>query len=194
MEKELLGRPVADMERRIQLLEKLEKEVPGFLRDLEKMFGPRNPNFEFGGIKQGEKGEDPHIRFRRDASGGVVDIYLTENALEDPDKTWAKWQLAHECLHLIDPHKNPTNVLEEGLATYHQNDKVPRKCVISKCYVDAESLVKSFMKTLPDAIKRLRKECSVAIGDITEDVLIQYCPEVGARAQALTASFNSGTS
>ena len=35
------------MERRIQVL---EQAVPRFVRDLEKMFGPRDTNFEFGRI------------------------------------------------------------------------------------------------------------------------------------------------
>ena len=99
----------------------LKREVPWFVRDLENMFGPSDPNFEFGCIKQDGS---PRIHFRNNSSGGVVDIYLAKEALQSPTEAWARWQLAHECLHLIDPHENPTNVLEEGLATYYQNNKV----------------------------------------------------------------------
>ena len=151
------------MREKVQIL---EEKVPWFVRDLEEMFGPSNPNFEFGCIRPAPQGDSPHVHFRNDSSGGVVDICLTEEALQSLTEAWSTWQLAHECLHLIDPHKNPTNVLEEGLATYYQNDKVCRdfaECTGS--YAEAEKLVEPFMKTLPDAIKKIRKECRVAIGD-----------------------------
>lgn len=172
------------LERRIHVL---EKQVPGFLGELEKIFGRRDTRFEFGRILLGE---GPHIYFQIDSSRGPVDIYLTKAAVESQDELWDRWQLAHECLHLIDPHEDPTNVLEEGLATWYQNTRVPRNSVQQcRAYVEAEGLVKPFMNTLPVAIRRIRKEHRLAIGDIPANVLIQYCPEVYAVAQELTRSF-----
>lgn len=194
------------MERRI---ERLEKQVPGFIRDLEKRFGPRDPNFEFGCIDPEPKCP-PETFFRREGitcvklstgscrfTGGVVDIRLTRKALKHPDKPLAKWELAHECLHLIDPYGGcnssgkplRTNVLEEGLATWYQNKKVPRQFA-ERSYAEAEELVAPFMNTLPGAIRGIRQDLRLAIGDITEDVLIQYCPEVEKVAQKLTARFS----
>ena len=194
------------MERRI---ERLEKQVPEFIRDLEEMFGPRDPKFEFGRIAP----ECPPTTFFRKKgitcvkrmgscrfTGGVVDIHLTREALEHPCKTLSRWQLAHECLHLIDPYGGcnssgeplRTNVLEEGLATWYQNNRVVcRDCVVSRSYSDAENLVTPFMETLPGAIRRIRRDRRLAIGDIPEDVLIQYCPKVKGVAQKLTARFSS---
>lgn len=175
------------MERRIQVL---EKQVPGFLGDLENMFGRRGTRFEFGRILLGA---EPHIHFQIDSSRGPVDILLTEMALALwPDETLARWQLAHEYLHLIDPHKCPTNILEEGLAVCYQNKKVTRQFADREGpYAAAEELVRPFAHTLAAAIRRIRKDHRLAIGDIPEDVLLQYCPEVGARAQKLTARFRS---
>ena len=196
---------IARLERRIQVL---EKQVPGFLGELEQMFGPRDPNFEFGRIDP-EPRWSPQIVFRREGrtwvnpsmdlsrvTGDIVDIHLTKKALEDPDETLARWQLAHECLHLIDPHKNPTNVLEEGLAVWYQNKNVPRQFARQFAdgegpYAEAETLVKPFMDTLPGAIRRIRKEGRWAIGDIPANVLIQYCPELGSEAYKLAARFLS---
>ena len=158
------------------------------------MFGPRDPKFEFGRILPGA---EPHIRFQIDSSRGPVDIHLTERALVKwRDETLGRWQLAHECLHLIDPHKNPTNVLEEGLATWYQNKNVPRQLARKFAdgegpYAEAETLVKPFMDTLPGAIRRIRKEGRWAIGDIPANVLIQYCPELGSKAYKLAARFHS---
>ena len=158
------------------------------MEDLQERFGSRDSNFEFGRILLGR---GPHISCP--SISRIIDIHLTETALVSwPDETLARWQLAHECLHLIDPHKNPTNVLEEGLATWYQYNKVTRKFAERGSSWDrAEKVVRPFMNTLPAAIRRIRKDLRLAIGDIPEDVLLQYCPEVGAEAQKLTASFGA---
>ena len=154
--------------------------------DLEERFGPRDPNFEFGSILPGT-GKRPHISCPRTSR---INICLTKEALADSDEMWARWQLAHECVHLIDPHENPTNVLEEGLAVWYQNKKVTRQFADRDGpYAEAEDLVRPFVHTLPTAIRGIRTNLRLAIGDIPEDVLIKYCPEVKGVAQELAARF-----
>ena len=164
----------------------LEKEVPRFMADLEERFGLRDPQFKFGRILLGRW---PHISCPRKSR--IIDICLTKEALEDPDETWAKWQLAHECLHLIDPHEDPTNVLEEGLAVWYQNKKVTRQFADHEGpYAEAEKLATPFINTLHVAIRRIRQERRLAIGDIPANVLIRFCPEVEGVAQELTRRFH----
>lgn len=174
-----------------RLIEKLEKQIPEFIRDLEKRFGPRDAKFELGRINPPSNG--PYIS--DPSTSRIIDIYLTEDALRCPDEKRARWQLAHECVHLIDPHKNPTNFLEEGLATWYQNYKFGRE--FAECtghYADAEKLVCRFMDILPAAIRKIRKDRRLAIGDIPRDVLVQYCPQIEEEvAQKLVADFPKRT-
>lgn len=180
---------------RSAMLKMLKEKIPEMLDELENLFGPRNPEFEVGCIKEAEK--TPHIFFCKDSSN-TVDICLTRCALESGDFKWMHWQLAHECVHLIDPHEYPTNFLEEGLATWYQNHKVPEKSPSFESYKQAESLVLPYTGTLenigplPRAIKRIRKEEKVAIGDIEAEVLISYCLEMNKKtADELTCRFEN---
>ena len=168
-------------------IERLYKQVPVFIRDLEGWLGPRDPEFEVGRIKPCLK--NPHISCPRQSR--IIDIYLTRGALEEADAMRAKWQLAHECLHLIDPHEVPTNVLEEGLATWYQYRVDPKFAERGSSWDEAAKLVTPFMGILPAAIMRIRKNLRLAIGDIPPDVLVQYCPEAERVAQKLTARFFS---
>ena len=110
-----------------------------------------------------------------------VVIRLTLIALTDPAR--ARWQLAHECFHLLDPWFEKVNGrsaiwLEEGLATWFQNSRVPEAESHEGQYALAEQLVSPLMDTLPNAVRRIRQERGLRINEITPNVLQDYCPEM----------------
>ena len=162
-----------------------------FLADIEHLLGPRDHAFTLVGIEidstpgacsrlwYPDSGIEPN---HHEARSRHVVIRLTSNALTDPAR--ARWQLAHECLHLLDPWNEkvdgrPANWLEEGLASWFQNSRVPEAECHEGKYALAEDLVSPLMGELPDAVKRIRKERGLRISDITPGVLQDYCPETG---------------
>ena len=110
-----------------------------FLADIERRFGPRDRSFTLAGIDIGRsQGKPPHLRFPdtgiapddAERRSRHIVIRLGPNALTDPVR--ARWQLAHECFHLLDPWNEradgrPANWLEEGLAAWYQNSRVPER-------------------------------------------------------------------
>ena len=162
-----------------------------FISDIERVLGPRNPEFTFGGVEI-DKTPDATPRLWFPNSGIPIDdlenrsrhivIRLTPKALEA--REYARWQLAHECVHLLDPWNKkvdgmPTNLLEEGLATWYQNFKA--NCELSsdvRSYEEAESLVKPHIEELQNAVKKIRLEVGLRIGEISTETLAKYCPGV----------------
>ena len=173
----------------------LTKRLGLFLSDIESMFGPRDTSFTILGIELVETDGDPQIWFPSTSNndGKHVIIQLSKNAI-DNEKT-ARWELAHECVHLLDPRNitlsGPTNVLEEGIATWYQNYKEGRQFAkTDSWYAEAEELILPLMEVLPDAIQRIRQKEDIPIGDIKEGVLCEYCSEVSPDvAQRLTQQF-----
>ena len=159
-----------------------------FLADIEHWFGPRDRSFVLVGIDiDCTPDNSPRLWFPE--SGIVPDdaerrsrhivIRLSQAALTD--LTRARWQLAHECFHLLDPWNprvdgRPTNMLEEGLATWYQNSRVPEAEWHGGVYAAAEDLVRPLMGHLPSAVKRIRLERGVRVGEFTPSVLGDYCP------------------
>ena len=80
----------------------------------------------------------------------------------------ATWQVAHECVHLLDPcHVGEANVLEEGLATWFQDEErfhpdFVREFIREKRpqhpsnYKEAKSLVVECMPNLANAVRDIR--------------------------------------
>ncbi len=168
----------------------LPEYVSRFLADIEHRFGPRDYSFTVTGIDidktpnhlprlwfpdTGIAHDDAERRSRH------IVIRLGPGALTDLAR--ARWQLAHECFHLLDPWNpkvdgRPTNWLEEGLATWYRNTKVREAEDHGNPYYDkAQKLVEPFMGDLPSAVKRIRQERGLRIGEITPDVLRGYCPD-----------------
>ena len=102
-------------------------------------------------------------------------------------------QIAHECVHLLDPGlMGTTNFLEEGLATWFQDEpdyhrewlheyisRMPAKH--SSAYREARQLVlEAKPEHLLPAIERIR-ETGTCIRDITANVLAREMPECGSR-------------
>ena len=166
-----------------------------FLGEIERMFGQRDQSFTVVGIDIDETPGSPPRLWYPDSGIAPDDserrsrhviIRLSRGALTDPVR--ARWQLAHECFHLLDPWNQrvdgrPTNWLEEGLASWYQNNRVPEAASREGSYTVAEGLVSPLMRCLPIAVRRIRQERRMRIGEITPDVLQDYC--LGAREEVL---------
>ena len=81
-----------------------------FITEIEHIFGPRDPSFTYLGIEMDATPGAIPMNWFPDAGKPLSDpdhptrhvlIRLTENALNNANI--AKWQLAHECVHLLDP-------------------------------------------------------------------------------------------
>ena len=159
-----------------------------FLADIEHCFGPRDRSFTLVGIDIDRTPDNPPQLWFPDSGIATDDaerrsrhivIRLGPAALTD--LTRARWQLAHECFHLLNPWNlkvdgRPTNMLEEGLAAWYQNTRVPEAEWHEGPYGAAEALVESLMGELPSAVKRIRQERGLRIGEFTPDVLRDCCP------------------
>ena len=165
----------------------LPEYVSRFLADIEEQFGPRDRSFTLVGIDIDKtSGNFPRNWFPDsgiapddgDGRSRHVIIRLGPAALTDLAR--ARWQLAHECFHLLDPWNpkvdgRPTNMLEEGLATWYQNSRVSEAEYHQGLYAIAEDLVRPLMDELPQVIKRIRQELKLRIGEFTPDILRAYC-------------------
>ena len=163
-----------------------------FLTEIEKLFGPRDPKFTYVGLEFDTSHDaKPRIWFPHTGYPGRetnepsrhVNIRLTGNAQNDANL--AIWQLAHECVHLIDPWNievegRQSSVLEEGLAVWYQYTIVQGVSLGDDAsYEEARSLVEPYMPKLAETIKHLRTQHSVRIGDIENpDLLLKHSPDM----------------
>ena len=167
----------------------LPEQASIFIADLESLLGQRDKSFTLVGIvidttpnslprlwypPSGYAADEPEKGYKH------IIIRLGPDALTH--RVRARWQLAHECFHLMDPHNvtadGPTNWLEEGLATWYQNSRVPEAESHPDPYAQAEDLVKSLTEELPNVLKLIRKERKVPIGKVTPTILRDYCPSM----------------
>ena len=170
------------------------------LTDTEQLLGPRSRRFALGDIVCAPHGTNPMIFRRGDTN--IVDIRITYEALAgNSNGRLAYWQLAHECVHLIDPQfPPPTTVMEEGIATWNQNKKLGSRDFLCPsrdvAYIEAERLVAAYMDNdyLPEIIRGLRQRpvYPVRIYDITLDLLARSAPKIPSLAASkLTQPFGS---
>ena len=163
-------------------IENLELAVQEYREILEGLFGPCDTRFIFGTIRQ-SKDDIPCIFFRSkyDTDGGfIVDIHISDFPWDHCSPDQGRWQVAHECVHLLDPGIAGTaNFLEEGLATWFQNE--PRfhndavkqyinQSTITAPYDVARDLVLLCMPQLITAVKEIR-ESGTTIREISTDML-----------------------
>ena len=159
----------------------MEKELHDcariYIEELEELFGPCDPTHFLNSIKTKGDFDFPHPCYHTVAVEGKtpIDIQLSKNVIGDFEL--AKWQLAHECVHLLDPWYStwgPTNFLEEGIATWFQNYKVDEK-LVGFVYGKAEWMVKGSIGSLAPAIKNIRHDYALRIGEIPPTVLADNC-------------------
>ena len=159
-----------------------------YLADIEQRFGPRDRSFALVGIDIDKTpGKSPRNWFpdcgiaTDDAERRSRHVVIRLGPAALTDLARARWQLAHECFHLLDPWNpkvdgRPTNMLEEGLATWYQNSRVPEAECHEGLYAAAEDLVRPLVEELPGAVKSIRQERQLRIGEIPPDILRAYCP------------------
>ena len=119
-----------------------------------------------------------------------MDIHVGKIAWENLRYYQSTWQVAHECVHLLDPCElGGANVLEEGLAAWFQDEPefhnymvksyIFRGCnTHSENYNEAKRLVVECQseKIVP-AVKEIRSS-DTAIRHITPDILADHLPHV----------------
>ncbi len=174
-----------------------------FLNEIETLLGPRDPNYTYVGIEfDSTPNASPRIWFPhvghpdRDESkpANHIIIRLTETAQSNANL--AIWQLAHECVHLIDPWNiqaegRPSNYLEEGIATWYQNTIIQNIPNNLPQYVEAKSLVEPHMPQLASTIKHLRTDQNLRISAIDDpDHLLKHYPDMNPKdAENLCSRF-----
>ncbi len=168
----------------------LASRTSEFIAEIEKLFGPRNSSFTYVGLEIDETPDSkpknwfPYSGIPSDEKGKRsrhVLIRLGENAMHNPKN--AVWQLAHECVHLLDPwqievedDRNPS-IIEEGLCTWYQDYKVDGfEQTHDEFYSEAKSLVEPFMPDLADVVKHIRMQHQVRISAIDQEILLRHCP------------------
>ena len=175
-----------------------------FLAEIEKLFGPRDSKFTYVGLEiDTTHNAKPRIWFphtgypgrESDEPSQHIAIRLTESAQNDANI--AIWQLAHECVHLIDPWNieaegRQPSVLEEGLATWYQNTIV-QSVLQDPTYEAAKSLISPYMPDLATTVKHIRTQHNIRISTIdAPDLLLRHCPEMDPKvAEALCQRFAS---
>ena len=185
----------------------LKAHATRYLTILESIFGPRDPRFVFNTVRCSDD-KSPCTHFPEGFHFGGdcrVDILITRWPWEHLSPDQGPWQIAHECVHLLDPGTlGSSNFLEEGLATWFQNE--PRyhdervRCYIAKnqihlpAYADAEELVRSSLPDVLNAVKTLRAP-DIRIRDIKADMLAPLLPSTEMETlERLCARFQRLTS
>ena len=167
-----------------------------FIAEIERQLGPRDPNYTYVGLEfDTTPNAKPRICFlnigypghETDNGSNHIVIRLTADAQDDANI--AIWQLARQCVHLIDPWNTevegrPTNYLEAGLAAWYQNTII-QGIPLEPAYEEARSLVAPYMPGLAEVVKHLRMEHGVRIGEIDgPDLLVRHCREIGPEVTA----------
>ena len=162
-----------------------------FIAEIERLLGPRDPKFTYVGLEiDTTQNATPQIWFphtghperERGKRSDHIIIRLTESAQSNANV--ATWQLAHQCVHLIDPWNievegRTSNYLEEGLATWYQNTIIQDIQINHPQYAKAKSLVEPHMPQLATTIKHLRTNHNLRIGDIENpDLLLKHSPDM----------------
>jgi len=155
--------------------------VGQFLRDAERLAGPRDPSWTFLGIEIfGEEceGARPHTWYPGNC--GNIAIRLTRDVANNPAR--ALFQLAHEVCHLISPSGNGiAPALEEGFATYFAHHIAPEygaiQCPVSSAYRAAYTDAAALLMLNPHALRDIRR-LEPRLLMVTPQTVLQAVPSV----------------
>ena len=187
--------------RKSDFLSSLEERRNNYIEVLEALFGPCDPRFVPGRIKRtthvtGQPQTD--YPFKYQVKGDcVVDIHISPEAYDNQYLNQATWQVAHECVHMLDPcRKGEANILEEGLAVWFQDEESYHPDFVQKfirrnpChhtnYAEAKELVSGCMPELVGAVFEIRSRglrlqnfeprlLSPLLASVRDSVLIRLC-------------------
>jgi hypothetical protein len=160
------------------------------LREVEELYGIRDRSFTILGVEFVEG--VPQIWFPGNCNH--IAIQLSTHAMNDVNR--ALFQLAHECVHLLDPAVfGQASVLEEGLATnfslMYARRTNPSCETGSTKYDAANRRVEQLLVQHPDAIRHLR-EGGERLSRFTVEKLIGQCPGLTeSAAQVLACQFHA---
>ena len=171
-----------------------------YIGRIEGILGPKDKRFILRSIDKAPENEKdrPGINFPDGfhyRGNCPIDIYISWDAWDNPNHDQAILQIAHECVHLLDPGKRGTaTVLEEGLATwfqceytFHHRDMrdyiADFRGYLNKAeeeylekYRDARQKVIDCDENLIKAVRELRSR-DIRIRDITAEQLAHYLPD-----------------
>ena len=159
-----------------------------FIKEIELLFGDRDPSFKLGEICRAEWGPEAY------ASNNIINIALHNNIMKNGhfEEELTKWQLAHECVHLLDPVNDMgvANVLEEGLATCFQNNKFGDKLSKNSEYRKPECIVRKYgINQISYKIRYLRGR-GVSLKNITIQQLLDEPTKISQKdAEILIKNF-----
>ena len=171
---------------RTEFINFLRLQASSYLGQLEMKLGVRDKRFVFGTIKKSTKC-GPHTGYPglHHLNGHcIVDIHVSKRAWDEFDCGHGAWDVAHECVHLLDPTEDgDATFLEEGLGAWFQDqpgfhvDSV-KKFVIDAArdrppgdnYTIAKKLVCELMPQIVPVVKELRSP-TVWISNIDADML-----------------------
>ena len=180
-------------------VEFLEEQVHYYMYILEELFGPRDGRFTFVGVgRNSDERNFPQTYFPngyRD-TGCEVEIRIDPQWYDMQHRGMAGYQIAHECVHLLDPSMfGSAPMLEEGLAQWFQDEPEyhghhagiqarsasnGRQNNPNVPYMMARNLVRRCMPQLGPAIKEVR--CSgTRLRNIKAEDLLPYLPDIDSR-------------
>ena len=173
-----------------EFVTRLKGQADLYIHHLETMFGPPRAGFLFRSIGRSTD-RFPRIFYPlvNPVNGmRVVDIHIGRRAWDRCSPDQGPWQVAHECVHLLDPvNSGESTYLEEGVATWFQNKPefhseavrryIERNAQRVETYIEAEKLVRACMPQLIPAVRAIRAS-GVRISDITADELAPHLPGV----------------
>ncbi len=155
----------------------LASRLGQMLQMVESEFGPLDKSYTILGIEF--RDGVPQVWFPDKHKCCHIVIQLSREAMQEPVR--ALWQLAHESVHLLDPHPGGGNVLEEGVAAHF----AVRYLAQLNCsfptgdprYDEASSLVEQLLAARPGAIRELRAQHG-PLHSVTAAQISAVCPGV----------------
>ena len=167
------------------------------------MFGQCDPRFVFGAVRKSSD-YTPCTYFPNGYythGGCVVDIHISDWPWEHRCYDQGTWQVAHECVHLLDPgYGGSSNFLEEGLATWFQDESRFHDNMVKRYisrtthplpYHTAKQLVLRCRPQLIAAVKGIRSS-GIRLRDISADMLAAHLPNVDKETvERMCARFSS---
>lgn len=183
---------IPDAARREQFDSTLRQWADEIIPAIEMKYGKINPNFEFIGVELLRR--KPQTFFPAFGAGKLVTIRLNITTVNNDAQ--ALFQLAHECVHLLDPTKlGNAPVLEEGLASINSIEYVRRLSPIfgngDNRYDMAAAVAQEALSINPDFVRNLRG-ADVPFAEMTPELILQECTGLNAGlAEALCAKFQT---
>ncbi len=170
----------------------LASRLGAMLAEAESRYGERDASYTILGLEFTDLAH-PQVWYPN-ARRHIV-IQLTAECLLDPLRAY--YQMAHECIHLLDPTGGAprTNVLEEGLAVSFQQDYM--RAVFKEemttdlpGYIDAGVKADALLALDPGVVRTLR-ESGKKLYSLTAEDIIAASPAVSPElANVLVAPFS----